>query len=47
MMFDFDAYALYYRADLFKQKGIDVPDHAGTEMQAAAKKLAETENGKP
>jgi ABC-type glycerol-3-phosphate transport system substrate-binding protein len=24
-LFDFDCYALYYRADLFKQKGIDVP----------------------
>lgn len=25
MMFDFDAYALYYRADQFDAKGIDVP----------------------
>jgi ABC-type glycerol-3-phosphate transport system substrate-binding protein len=40
MMFDFDVYSLYYRADLFKDKGIDVP---GTweEMQAAAKQLVE------
>ena len=44
MMFDFDVYALYYRADLFQQKGIQVPT-TWTEMQAAAKKLAEDTNG--
>lgn len=44
MMFDFDVYALYYRADLFQQKGIQVPKD-WTEMQAAAKKLAEDTNG--
>ena len=40
MMFDFDVYALYYRADLFKDKGIDVPT-TWEEMQAAAEKLTE------
>jgi ABC-type glycerol-3-phosphate transport system substrate-binding protein len=44
MLFDFDAYALYYRSDLFEQKGIAVP---GTwdELRAAAKALAEDTNG--
>jgi multiple sugar transport system substrate-binding protein len=44
MMFDFDAYALYYRADQFKAKGIDVPTN-WDEMKAAASKLAEDTNG--
>ena len=44
MMFDFDVYALYYRADLFQQKGIQVPK-TWDEMQAAAKQLAEDTNG--
>jgi multiple sugar transport system substrate-binding protein len=44
MMFDFDVYALYYRADLFGQKGIQVPTN-WTEMQAAAKQLAEDTDG--
>ena len=45
MMYDFDAYALYYRADLFKQKGIAVPK-TWTEFSAAAKKLAVSKDGK-
>ncbi len=40
MMYDFDAYALYYRADLFEQKGIAVPK-TWDELRAAAKALAE------
>ena len=44
MMNDFDAYALYYRADLFEQKGIAVPK-TWDELRAAAKKLAEDGNG--
>jgi multiple sugar transport system substrate-binding protein len=44
MMYDFDAYALYYRADLFEQKGIAVPK-TWDELQAAAKALAEDTNG--
>jgi multiple sugar transport system substrate-binding protein len=44
MMFDFDVYALYYRADLFAQKGIAVPT-TWPQMQAAAKALAEDTNG--
>ncbi len=40
MMFDFDVYALYYRADLFKEKGIEVPT-TWDEMKAAAKQLVE------
>lgn len=44
MLFDFDAYALYYRADLFEQKGIAVPK-TWDELSAAAKKLAEDSNG--
>lgn len=44
MMFDFDVYALYYRADLFEQKGLQPPT-TWTEMQATAKQLAEDTNG--
>jgi multiple sugar transport system substrate-binding protein len=44
MMFDFDAYALYYRADQFTKKGIDVPS-TWEELRAAAKQLAEDTNG--
>jgi multiple sugar transport system substrate-binding protein len=44
MLFDFDAYALYYRSDLFEQKGIAVPT-TWDEMRAAAKQLAEDTNG--
>ena len=45
MLYDFDAYALYYRADLFKQKGV-APPTSWTEFTAAAKKIAVTKNGK-
>jgi len=44
MLFDFDAYALYYRADQFKKKGIQVPT-TWDELRAAAAKLAEDTNG--
>jgi multiple sugar transport system substrate-binding protein len=44
MMFDFDAYALYYRADQFEDKGIDVPTN-WDELSAAAEQLAEDTNG--
>jgi multiple sugar transport system substrate-binding protein len=40
MMYDFDVYAMYYRADLFEAKGIAVPK-TWDELQAAMKKLAE------
>jgi multiple sugar transport system substrate-binding protein len=40
MMYDFDVYALYYRSDLFEQKGIQVPK-TWDDLAAAAKKLAE------
>jgi ABC-type glycerol-3-phosphate transport system substrate-binding protein len=44
MMFDFDVYGLYYRADQFEEKGISVPT-TWEDMQAAAAKLAEDTNG--
>ena len=44
MLFDFDAYALYYRADLFAAKGIAIPT-TWDELRAAAKQLAEDANG--
>jgi multiple sugar transport system substrate-binding protein len=44
MLYDFDAYALYYRADLFEAKGIAVPT-TWDELRDAAKKLAEDGNG--
>jgi multiple sugar transport system substrate-binding protein len=37
--FDFDTYALYYRADLLKQQGIAVPK-TWTELRKASRKLA-------
>jgi multiple sugar transport system substrate-binding protein len=43
-MNDFDAYALYYRSDLFDAKGIAVPK-TWDELRAAAKKIAEDTNG--
>ena len=47
MLFDFDTYALYYRADLFAKKGIAVPT-TWDELRSAAKQLAETKgSGKP
>lgn len=44
MLFDFDVYALYYRADVFKDKGVEVPT-TWDEMKAAAAKIAEDTNG--
>jgi multiple sugar transport system substrate-binding protein len=44
MLNDFDAYALYYRADLFEAKGIAVPK-TWDDLRAAAKALAEDSNG--
>jgi len=44
LMFDFDAYAFYYRADLFEQKGVAVPT-TWDELRAAARKVAEDTNG--
>jgi multiple sugar transport system substrate-binding protein len=44
MLFDFDAYALYYRADQFESKGIAVPE-TWDELLAAADQLAEDTDG--
>ena len=44
MLFDFDVYALYSRADVFKDKGVEVPT-TWDEMTAAAAKVAEDSNG--
>ncbi len=44
MLFDFDVYALYYRTDIFKQKGIDVPT-TWDEWKSAADQLAEDTDG--
>jgi multiple sugar transport system substrate-binding protein len=44
MLFDFDVYALYYRTDIFKQKGVAVPK-TWDEWKAAAAKIAEDTNG--
>jgi multiple sugar transport system substrate-binding protein len=44
MMFDFDVYALYYRADIFKQNNVAVPK-TWDEMKAAAAKIAQDTNG--
>jgi multiple sugar transport system substrate-binding protein len=41
-LYDFDCYSLYYRADLFEQKGIKVPT-TWDELMTAAKQLAEGE----
>jgi ABC-type glycerol-3-phosphate transport system substrate-binding protein len=47
MLSDFDAYALYYRADVFKKKGIAVPK-TWAQLRTAAKKLVEDDSsGKP
>ena len=47
MLSDFDAYALYYRADKFKEKGIAVPKN-WEQFRQAASELAEIgSNGKP
>lgn len=39
-LYDFDTYALYYRSDLFEQKGIKIPT-TWDELMTAAKALAE------
>ena len=39
-LYDFDVYALYYRADLLEQKGVSVPK-AGDWLMDVSKKLAE------
>ena len=39
MLYDFDAYAMYYRSDLFEEKGIEVPT-TWAELRAAMKQLA-------
>lgn len=44
MLFDFDAYALYYRADQFKNKSIEVPT-TWDELRDAAARLAEDTDG--
>jgi multiple sugar transport system substrate-binding protein len=44
MLFDFDVYGLFYRADVFKQKGVAVPT-TWDEWTAAAEKVAEDDNG--
>jgi len=41
MLYDFDTYSLYYRKDLFDQKGIAVPTN-WDQFRAAAKALAES-----
>ncbi len=41
-LYDFDTYALYYRSDLFEQKGIAVPT-TWDELMAAAKALHEAD----
>ena len=45
MMYDFDAYALYYRVDLFKQKGLSPPT-TWAEFSADAKQIAQSSGGK-
>jgi multiple sugar transport system substrate-binding protein len=44
MMFDFDAYSLYYRADQFEKKGIEVPT-TWDELKTASQQLAEDTDG--
>jgi multiple sugar transport system substrate-binding protein len=44
MLYDFDAYALYYRADLFKAKNIQ-PPKTWTDLEAAEQQLATDTNG--
>jgi multiple sugar transport system substrate-binding protein len=39
-LYDFDTYALYYRSDLFEQKGLQAPKN-WDELKAVAKKLVE------
>ena len=44
MLFDFDVYALYYRADVFRKKGVEVPT-TWDEWSAAAEAVAEDTDG--
>jgi multiple sugar transport system substrate-binding protein len=44
MLFDFDVYALFYRTDVFKKKGVDVPT-TWDEWKAAAEQIAEDTDG--
>jgi multiple sugar transport system substrate-binding protein len=44
MLFDFDVYALYYRTDIFKKNGVDVPT-TWDEWKSAAAAIAEDTNG--
>lgn len=44
MLFDFDVYALFYRTDIFEQKGVEVPT-TWDEWTAAAEQIAEDTDG--
>jgi multiple sugar transport system substrate-binding protein len=44
MLFDFDVYALFYRTDVFKKNGVDVPT-TWEEWKAAAAAIAEDTDG--
>jgi len=44
MLYDFDAYSMYYRSDLFEQKGIPVPK-TWQELRDAMKQLATDSDG--
>jgi len=44
MLYDFDVYALYYRADIFEEMGLDVPT-TWDELMAVGKKLGEAGKG--
>jgi multiple sugar transport system substrate-binding protein len=44
MLFDFDVYALFYRTDVFKKKGVDVPT-TWDDWRAAAEQIAEDTDG--
>jgi ABC-type glycerol-3-phosphate transport system substrate-binding protein len=45
LLYDFDAYALYYRADVLRDAGVAVPK-TWTQFRAAAKKVAQHSGGK-
>ena len=47
MLYDFDAYALYYRADKLKEKGIAVPKNWAEFRQAAKELVEDSSSGKP
>ncbi len=47
MLYDFDAYALYYRADKFAEKGIAVPKTWNQFRQAAKELVEDDSSGKP